>query len=186
MRKDGDICAIPGFQLVPGLSRFRVNAFRDRRGVGGVLRTISSKVPSADDLRLPKVIRDFTLLEKGLVVVTGPTGSGKSTTLAAMVDLINSTRTDHIITIEDPVEFVHEPKACLVNQREIHTHTHSFASALRAALREDPDIVLVGEMRHLETVAIARDRRDGSPRLRHAPHEHRGEHRRPNHRPISR
>ncbi|MBI4822467.1 MAG: type IV pilus twitching motility protein PilT [Deltaproteobacteria bacterium] len=189
MRKDGDICAIPGFQVVldsaaienmlmqiapdgskrqfggtgdadygyevPGLSRFRVNAFRDRRGVGGVLRTISSKVPSADDLRLPKVIRDFTLLEKGLVVVTGPTGSGKSTTLAAMVDLINSTRTDHIITIEDPVEFVHEPKACLVNQREIHTHTHSFASALRAALREDPDIVLVGEMRDLETVAIA-------------------------------
>jgi twitching motility protein PilT len=138
-----------------GAARFRVNCFRDRRGVGGVLRVIPSKVLTADQLKLPHAVRELCSLQKGLVVVTGPTGSGKSTTLAAMIDLINKTRTDHIITIEDPVEFVHEPQRCLVNQREVHTHTESFSAALRAALREDPDIVLVGEMRDLETVAIA-------------------------------
>ncbi len=140
---------------IPGVARFRVNVFRDRRGVGGVLRVIPSQILTAEQLKLPPVVRDLCHLEKGLVVVTGPTGSGKSTTLAAMVDLINKTRADHVITIEDPVEFVHEPQKCLVNQREIHSHTESFSAALRAALREDPDIVLVGEMRDLETVSIA-------------------------------
>jgi len=140
---------------LPGLARFRVNIFRDRRGTGGVIRVIPSQILSADQLNLPPAVRNLCNLDKGLVVVTGPTGSGKSTTLAAMVDLINRTRSDHLITIEDPVEFVHEPQRCLVNQREVHTHTESFSSALRAALREDPDIVLVGEMRDLETVKIA-------------------------------
>lgn len=140
---------------VPGLARFRVNAFRDRKGIGTVLRQIPIEVLTAEQLRLPKAILDFCRLSKGLVVVTGPTGSGKSTTLAAMVDYINKTRTDHIITIEDPVEFVHSNIKCLVNQRELGSHTESFKNALRAALREDPDIVLVGEMRDLETVAIA-------------------------------
>jgi twitching motility protein PilT len=140
---------------IVGLSRFRCNWFRDRQGPGAVLRTIPSKVLSAQQLGLPKVILGFCELPKGLVVVTGPTGSGKSTTLAAMIDHINNTRSDHIITIEDPVEFVHQSKKCLVNQREVHMHTASFSSALRAALREDPDIVLVGEMRDLETVGIA-------------------------------
>jgi twitching motility protein PilT len=140
---------------VPGLARFRVNAFRDRKGVGTVLRQIPIEVITAEQLRLPKAILEFCRLSKGLVVVTGPTGSGKSTTLAAMVDHINKTRTDHIITIEDPVEFVHSNIKCLVNQREVGSHTESFKNALRAALREDPDIVLVGEMRDLETVSIA-------------------------------
>jgi twitching motility protein PilT len=132
-----------------------VNVFKDRRGVGGVLRVIPTKILTVDDLDVPKVVRDMCFLNKGLVLVTGPTGSGKSTTLAAMVDLINKNRQDHIITIEDPVEFVHETKNCLVNQREVHLDTTSFSAALRAALREDPDIVLVGEMRDLETVSIA-------------------------------
>lgn len=140
---------------IPNVARFRMNLFRDRNGVGAVMRTIPSKVLTADQLGLPPVIRTFCELPKGLVVVTGPTGSGKSTTLAAMVDLINKQRSDHIITIEDPVEFVHQSIKCLVNQREVHTHTTSFSAALRAALREDPDIVLVGEMRDLETVHIA-------------------------------
>ena len=140
---------------VPGLARFRVNVFRDRQGVGAVLRQIPDKVLSADDLGLSPAIRKLCELHKGLVVVTGPTGSGKSTTLAAMVDLINETRTDHILTIEDPIEFVHKQKRCLINQREVHKHTGSFARALRAALREDPDIILIGEMRDLETVEIA-------------------------------
>ena len=140
---------------IEGVSRFRVNWFRDRMGVGGVMRTIPTKILTADDLGLPQVVRGLCNLPKGLVVVTGPTGSGKSTTLAAMVDLINKSRADHIITVEDPVEFVHRSQRCLVNQREVHTHTRSFSSALRAALREDPDIVLVGEMRDLETVHIA-------------------------------
>ena len=120
-------------------------------------RETREKAPkeSADELGLPKAVRDLCYLSKGLVVVTGPTGSGKSTTLAAMIDLINKTRSDHIITIEDPIEFVHTPQKCLINQREVHSHTKSFANALRAALREDPDIVLVGEMRDLETVEIA-------------------------------
>lgn len=136
-------------------ARFRVNVFIDRHGLGAVLRQIPSKVPTFEELGLPKVLRDFCYLTKGLVVVTGPTGSGKSTTLAAMIDHINSVRSDHIITIEDPIEFVHKPKKCLINQREVHRHTKSFANALRAALREDPDIVLVGEMRDLETTEIA-------------------------------
>ncbi|MCX6128179.1 MAG: type IV pilus twitching motility protein PilT [Proteobacteria bacterium] len=140
---------------IPGLARFRVNVFRDRMGVGAVLRQIPDKVLSADDLGLPVAVRKLCELQKGLVVVTGPTGSGKSTTLAAMIDLINETRTDHILTIEDPIEFVHKQKRCLLNQREVHKHTQSFARALRAALREDPDIILIGEMRDLETVAIA-------------------------------
>jgi twitching motility protein PilT len=137
------------------IDRFRVNVFTDMNGTGAVIRRIPRDVPSADDLGLPESIRNLCKLSKGLVVVTGPTGSGKSTTLAAMVDLINRTRRDHIITIEDPIEFVHGPHKCLINQREVHTHTGSFSAALRAALREDPDIVLVGEMRDRETVAIA-------------------------------
>jgi twitching motility protein PilT len=140
---------------IPGLSRFRVNLFRDRLGMGGVFRQIPEKVPSADDLGLPKPVRELAQLPKGLVLVTGPTGSGKSTTLAALLDLVNRTRQDHVITIEDPIEFVHPSKRCLVNQREVGEHTGSFARALRAALREDPDVVLVGEMRDLETASMA-------------------------------
>ena len=137
------------------VARFRVNIFRDLQGVGGVLRIIPADILTADQLGLPPVIKQFCNLPKGLVLVTGPTGSGKSTTLAAMVDLINNTRRDHILTIEDPIEFVHQPKNCLINQREVGSHTETFARALRAALREDPDIVLVGEMRDLETTHIA-------------------------------
>jgi len=140
---------------IADVSRFRVNVFADRNGTGAVFRTIPTKIPTHEDLGLPPVVLDLCKLQKGLVLVTGPTGSGKSTTLAAMVDYINGTRTDHIITIEDPIEFVHPNKQCLVNQREVGTHTDSFKKALRAALREDPDIVLVGEMRDLETIAIA-------------------------------
>ena len=140
---------------LPGIGRFRANVFFQGRGLAGVFRTIPTKIPSFDDLGLPEVLRDFTRLPRGMVVVTGPTGSGKSTTLAAMLDLVNETRPDHIITIEDPIEFVHRPKQCLVNQREVGPHTHSFSNALRAALREDPDIILVGEMRDLETISLA-------------------------------
>jgi twitching motility protein PilT len=140
---------------VPGLARFRANLFMDRKGRGGVFRVIPSKILTAEQLGLSPAILALCRLHKGLVLVTGPTGSGKSTTLCAMVDHINQTRKDHIITIEDPIEFVHENKQCVINQREVHTHTGSFKHALRAALREDPDIVLVGEMRDLETVAIA-------------------------------
>jgi twitching motility protein PilT len=138
-----------------GRARMRCNVFRDIAGIGAVFRQIPSKILTAEQLNLPKAVMDMCQLDKGLVVVTGPTGSGKSTTLAAMVDWINANRDDHIITIEDPVEFVHADKKCLINQREVGTQTKSFKSALRAALREDPDIVLVGEMRDLETVAIA-------------------------------
>ena len=140
---------------VPGLARFRVNAFNQNRGAGAVFRTIPSKVLTLDDLGMGKVFMDLSDKPRGLVLVTGPTGSGKSTTLAAMVDYINDTRSDHILTIEDPIEFVHESKKCLVNQREVHRDTHSFANALRSALREDPDIILVGEMRDLETIRLA-------------------------------
>jgi len=138
-----------------GVARFRCNAFQDRRGPGAVFRIIPNDFMTAEDLDLPDAITDFCELSKGLVLVTGPTGSGKSTTLTAMVDYINRRRKEHIITIEDPIEFVHENKKCLINQREVHRHTQSFARALRAALREDPDIVLVGEMRDLETTHIA-------------------------------
>jgi twitching motility protein PilT len=138
-----------------GRARMRCNVFRDIAGIGAVFRQIPSKILTAEQLGLPKAVIDMCQLDKGLVVVTGPTGSGKSTTLAGMVDWINTNRDDHIITIEDPVEFVHPDKKCLINQREVGTQTRSFKAALRAALREDPDIVLVGEMRDLETVAIA-------------------------------
>jgi twitching motility protein PilT len=140
---------------VEGVARFRCNFFMDRKGMGGVFRLIPSQVLTAEQLGLQKVMLELCYLSKGLVVVTGPTGSGKSTTLAAMIDYINKNRDDHIITIEDPVEFVHKNIKCLINQREVHVHTGSFKRALRAALREDPDIVLVGEMRDLETIAIA-------------------------------
>ncbi len=140
---------------VPGVARFRVNAFNQNRGGGAVFRTIPSKVLTMDDLGLGQVFRDVSLLPRGLCLVTGPTGSGKSTTLAAMVDFINDNRYDHILTIEDPIEFVHESKRCLVNQREVHRDTLGFSEALRSALREDPDIILVGEMRDLETIRLA-------------------------------
>ena len=140
---------------IPGVSRFRSNVFRDRHGPGAVFRAIPFEILSPEQLGLPKSILGLCDMNKGLVLVTGPTGSGKSTTLATMIDYINRTRAEHIITIEDPIEFVHENKKCLVNQREVHAHTDSFKDALRAALREDPDIVLVGEMRDLETIAIA-------------------------------
>jgi twitching motility protein PilT len=140
---------------IPGLARFRSNVFMDRKGRGAVFRVIPTRIMTAEDLGLSPHILKLCRLHKGLVLVTGPTGSGKSTTLCAMIDYINRNRTDHIITIEDPIEFVHENKKCLMNQREVHTHTDSFKDALRAALREDPDIVLVGEMRDLETVHIA-------------------------------
>ncbi len=142
-----------GFEL--GGCRLRVNFFQDRVGPGFVARVIPNEIPDPDRLGLPEHVRQLALLSKGLVLVTGPTGSGKSTTLAAIIDLANQQRMDHILTIEDPIEFVHLRKKCLINQREVHTHTESFKSGLRAALREDPDIVLVGEMRDLETIAIA-------------------------------
>jgi twitching motility protein PilT len=140
---------------IPGVARFRCNFFADRHGIGAVFRLIPSEVLTVEQLKLPRVMTELCFLSKGLVVVTGPTGSGKSTTLAALIDHINKHREDHIITIEDPVEFVHHNIKCLINQREVHIHTESFKRALRAALREDPDIVLVGEMRDLETIAIA-------------------------------
>jgi twitching motility protein PilT len=140
---------------IPGVSRFRVNVFEDRHGVGTVIRTIPVSIMTAEQLSLTQAVLDLCFLSKGLVLVTGPTGSGKSTTLAAMVDHINKKRNDHIITIEDPIEFVHENQNCLVNQRQVGRNTNSFKAALRAALREDPDIVLVGEMRDLETISIA-------------------------------
>ncbi|OGR43887.1 MAG: type IV pili twitching motility protein PilT [Elusimicrobia bacterium GWA2_61_42] len=140
---------------IAGLARFRVNIFMDRFGMGGVFRQIPMEIVTAEKLGLSKEIIDLCFLSKGLVLVTGPTGSGKSTTLCALVDYINRHRKDHIITIEDPIEFVHNRKSCLINQREVHVHTKSFSQALRAALREDPDIVLVGEMRDLETISIA-------------------------------
>ncbi len=139
---------------IEGLARFRVNVFWQRKGLGAVMRTIPSKILTFDDLNLPPVVRRFCMLTKGLVLVTGPTGSGKSTTLAAMVDHINETRADHILTIEDPIEFTHPNKKCLVNQREVGTNTKSFANALRAALREDPDVIMVGEMRDRETIEL--------------------------------
>jgi len=140
---------------IPGVSRFRANLFRDRHGPGAVFRAIPFEIRTPEELGLPQSVLSLCDRTKGLILVTGPTGSGKSTTLATLIDHVNRTRSDHIITIEDPIEFVHENKKCLVNQREVHSHTDSFKEALRAALREDPDIVLVGEMRDLETIAIA-------------------------------
>ncbi|MBI5375313.1 MAG: type IV pilus twitching motility protein PilT [Candidatus Schekmanbacteria bacterium] len=137
------------------IARFRVNAFVQNRGEAAVFRTIPTKILSLEDLGLPKVLAELSRKEKGLILVTGPTGSGKSTTLAAMIDLINTELKGHILTIEDPIEFVHQSRNCLVNQRELGPHTHSFANALRSALREDPDIILVGEMRDLETIQLA-------------------------------
>ncbi|WP_248806771.1 type IV pilus twitching motility protein PilT [Pseudomonas sp. MWU13-2100] len=140
---------------VPGVARFRVNAFNHNRGSGAVFRTIPSKVLTMSDLGMGEVFRKITEVPRGLVLVTGPTGSGKSTTLAAMIDHLNNNKHHHILTIEDPIEFVHESKKCLVNQREVHRDTQSFAAALRSALREDPDVILVGEMRDLETIRLA-------------------------------
>lgn len=140
---------------IPGLARYRANFFRQLNGVSAVFREIPSKILTVEDLGLPMVIKRLALLPKGLVLVTGPTGSGKSTTLAAIVDHANRSRKDHILTIEDPVEFVHPSISCTVNHREIGRHTKSFAAALRGALREDPDIIMVGEMRDLETVSLA-------------------------------
>jgi twitching motility protein PilT len=137
------------------VARFRANVFNQRRGQGAVFRVIPTQIRSFQDLGLPDVVKTLALRENGLVLVTGPTGSGKSTTLAAMIDLVNSSTDKHIITLEDPIEFVHASKNCLVNQREIGPHTKSFGSALRAALREDPDVILVGEMRDLETISLA-------------------------------
>ncbi|SDN29641.1 type IV pilus twitching motility protein PilT [Vreelandella arcis] len=140
---------------VPGVARFRVNAFNQARGAGAVFRTIPNHVQSMQTLGLGEVFERLSMLPRGLVLVTGPTGSGKSTTLAAMIDYINDQRFDHILTIEDPVEFVHASKRCLINQREVHRDTHSFKEALRSALREDPDVILVGELRDLETIRLA-------------------------------
>jgi twitching motility protein PilT len=145
---------------IPNISRFRVNFYNERNGIAAAFRQIPSRVLSFEDFEkmetpLPPVLKKFTMLHQGLVVVTGPTGSGKSTTLAAMVDYANENRKDHIITLEDPIEFVHESKNCLVSHREVGVHTKSFASGLRGALREDPDVILVGEMRDLETIELA-------------------------------
>ncbi|WP_085716375.1 type IV pilus twitching motility protein PilT [Pseudomonas sp. B28(2017)] len=140
---------------VPGVARFRVNAFNQNRGAGAVFRTIPSKVQSMEELGMGEVFRKMTDAPRGLVLVTGPTGSGKSTTLAAMIDYLNTHRHHHVLTIEDPIEFVHESRKCLINQREVHRDTRSFATALRSALREDPDVILVGEMRDLETIRLA-------------------------------
>ncbi len=140
---------------IPGLARFRVNAFNHNRGAGGVFRTIPSKILSLEDLNAPKIFKEISEFPRGIVLVTGPTGSGKSTTLAGMVDYKNDTEYGHILTVEDPIEFVHESKKCLVNQREVHRDTLGFNEALRSALREDPDTILVGEMRDLETIRLA-------------------------------
>ena len=140
---------------IPNLARFRVNAFVQNRGAGAVFRTIPSRILSMEQLGMGEIFKKISDLPRGLVCVTGPTGSGKSTTLAAMIDYINTNHYHHILTIEDPIEFVHESKKCLINQREVHRDTHGFNEALRSALREDPDIILVGELRDLETIRLA-------------------------------
>ncbi len=140
---------------IPGKARFRANYFMQKRGICAVFRLIPGKILTVEDLGLPEQLLKFARLSRGLVLVTGPTGSGKSTTLAAIIDYINRTKKEHILTIEDPVEFVHEKQNCLINHREVETHTESFSAALRAALREDPDVILVGELRDLETIELA-------------------------------
>ncbi|MEO0165794.1 MAG: PilT/PilU family type 4a pilus ATPase, partial [candidate division WOR-3 bacterium] len=140
---------------LPEVGRFRVNIFHQRQGLGAVFRVIPERIPTMEELGLPKVLQDLIDLDYGLILVTGPTGSGKSTTLAAMIDYINTNKDGHIITIEDPIEFIHKSKNCIVNQREVGSDTHSFSNALRSALREDPDYILVGEMRDLETISLA-------------------------------
>ncbi len=140
---------------IPGLARFRVNAFNQNRGCGGVFRTIPTEILTFEDLNCPAVFKDIIDVPRGLILVTGPTGSGKSTTLAAMIDYLNKKEHGHILTIEDPIEFVHTSNKCLINQREVHRDTKSFENALRSALREDPDIILVGELRDLETIRLA-------------------------------
>lgn len=142
------------FEL-PNLARFRVNVFKQNRGISAVFRTIPNQVLTLEQLNAPEIFKDLALMPRGLVLVTGPTGSGKSTTLAAMVDFINRNQYMHILTIEDPIEFVHTPNRCLINQREVHRDTLSFSNALRSALREDPDVILVGELRDLETIRLA-------------------------------
>jgi twitching motility protein PilT len=155
-RKDYDEYLECDFSFeIPKLARFRVNAFNQDRGAGAVFRTIPTEIKTMDDLKMPKVFRDMIDVPRGLVLVTGPTGSGKSTTLAAMIDHKNKEEYGHILTIEDPIEFVHESQKCLINQREVHRDTLGFAEALRSALREDPDVILVGEMRDLETIRLA-------------------------------
>ncbi len=155
-RKDYDEFYETDFSFeIPGLARFRVNAFNQDRGAGAVFRVIPNEVISLDDLGCPSTFKDIVTVPRGLVLVTGPTGSGKSTTLAAIVDHLNRTRYGHILTIEDPIEFLHNSQRCLINQREVHRHTLGFSEALRSALREDPDIILVGEMRDLETIRLA-------------------------------
>ena len=155
-RKDYDEFWETDFSFeIPGLARFRVNAFNHNRGAGAVFRTIPSKILSLEDLKAPGIFKDIAETPRGIVLVTGPTGSGKSTTLAAIVNHINENDYGHILTIEDPIEFVHESKKCLINQREVHRDTLGFNEALRSALREDPDVILVGEMRDLETIRLA-------------------------------
>ena len=155
-RKDYDEFLECDFSFeVPKLARFRVNAFNQDRGAGAVFRTIPTKILTMEDLKMPKVFQDMVDVPRGLILVTGPTGSGKSTTLAAMIDYKNKSEYGHILTIEDPIEFVHESNKCLINQREVHRDTLGFSQALRSALREDPDVILVGEMRDLETIRLA-------------------------------
>lgn len=155
-KKEYEACLEIDFAIeIANLARFRVNVFNQIRGVGAVFRIIPSSIPSLESFNLPPIFKEIASLQNGLVLLTGPTGSGKSTTLAAIIDYINATRFQHILTIEDPVEFIHHSKNCLINQREVHQDTHSFARALRSALREDPDVIMVGELRNLETIRLA-------------------------------